>query len=616
MGNYGQLTGTSVAAPHVTGVAALIHALFPGSSYVSVRNRILVGGTPLAQPFVISGKQVSAHGALTCGNSSLLARMQPAGSALMLRPGIPIKLAVMHLNCAGANGAVNVTVASTGQTIELRDDGTGADAVAGDGMYSASWSGSDGTHVLNFPGGDSVTVTVDRDLQSNFPVRALEGSGGRYQPGPINYNLVAELQQPAFRVVIANAYAGDYLYAWRSDGTVSPGWPLHGSENFYPAAGELSTAIPGNEIAIIGSITPALRAIDAYMGTLPGWPQNGAFDFTRPPTLADLDGDGLDEIIFGQRDGALHVYRDNGTILAGWPAPGSVGGLERNTPAVADLDGDGSLDIVSVSSLDGSGNVGVYVNRASGALLSGFPVTVAGFPYTFPVIGDVDADGRPDIVVVGRAAGVATAVVIGVNGVVTRSIALSGTVTEGTAPALADLDNDGIPEIVVQTHSSLNVVRGTGATFPGWPVVWGSEFRAGNSAPVVGDIDGDQLPEIVVATQSGTSRTGLLRAYRRDGTAHPRFPKALPIGPGTVPAIADIDRDGRNEVIVTSGTNEGGLSYVPQDKLWVFDLGGGTHSVPLWSQFMRDARHTGAYPLAAVPPPPLLHLHRSAIRSA
>ena len=162
----------------------------------------------------------------------------------------------------------------------------------------------------------------------------------------------------------------------------------------------------------------------------------------------------------------------------------------------------------------------------------------------------------------------------------------------GTAPALADLDGDGTPEIVVQTESHLNVWKGGGSVLAGWPHFLGSFLWLGNSAPVVGDVDGDSQPDIVITTQTGGSSTmGQVRAFDRFGVSHPRFPKALPIGSGAVPAIADIDQDGRNEIVV-SGDYWSGISGV-YDAVWVFDLGGPAHGAVQWGQFMGGPRHQG-----------------------
>jgi hypothetical protein len=199
------------------------------------------------------------------------------------------------------------------------------------------------------------------------------------------------------------------------------------------------------------------------------------------------------------------------------------------------------------------------------------------------------------------------------NGVLKRSIPITGTLGYGTAPALADLDGDGITEIIVQTEETLNVVRGDGTDYPGWPVCVDYGFWSNNSAPVVGDVDGDNRPDIIIVTQVAGNNSSFLYVYGRNGVVHHRFPKNLPLGSGAVPAIADIDNDGRNEIIVTSDFWDGRPGYF--DKVWVYDLGGPKHGAVQWGQFMANAKHTGLYivPASPIPSPTYSTLHVTAI---
>jgi hypothetical protein len=65
---------------------------------------------------------------------------------------------------------------------------------------------------------------------------------------------------------------------------------------------------------------------------------------SNSPVVADLDGDGELEILVGSRDGRLTAYRLDGSVLPGWPRVFRE--IPLTTPAVADVDGDGDLDVV------------------------------------------------------------------------------------------------------------------------------------------------------------------------------------------------------------------------------------------------------------------------------
>ena len=183
-------------------------------------------------------------------------------------------------------------------------------------------------------------------------------------------------------------------------------------------------------------------------------------------------------------------------------------------------------------------------------------------------------------------------------------MAAAGTLFATPAIALADLDGDCIPEIILQTNGALNVWRGDGSTFPGWPVsVPGTMLF---TAPVVGDVDGDGLPDIVVVTSTGQNSMGQVWVFNRFGVRHPHFPKTVNIGHGGVPTIADLNQDGRNKIIITGDFWNGIPGYY--DKVWVYDLGGPPSGPIHWGQFMGGPKHQGAYvcPLGPSRPTPTL----------
>jgi hypothetical protein len=435
----------------------------------------------------------------------------------------------------------------------------------------------------------------DPDLEPGFPVRTFERSGS-YHGGPAIHTLVGNIDADPTLEILATALAPGPLYAWNADGSPQAGWPVQIMGAAYPALGQLSASSPGLEVFSAHYGDPLV----AYSGSgaiLPGWPRDVSNYVSTPPSLADVDGDGLDEVFLEEEDWALHAYRANGTVLQGWPVSGD-GGQERHTPAFGDLDGDGSLEIVTAS---GWTSPGVYLHayHRDGSEVAGFPILMNGAVDTFPVIGDVDGDGAPEIVVV-ASDGVR---VMAANGTVERTLAIVGGIAYGTAPALGDLDGDGVPEIVVQTEEALNVWKGNGSTFPGWPRTWTNSWL-GSSAPVIGDVDGDGLPDIAITKQvAGSSEQGEVRLYNRNGVLHSHFPKQLTIGSGGVPAIADVDLDGRNELVVL-GSAWSGFNGL-YDKVWLYDLHGSSYGGIEWGQFGGNARHTNHYgPLPPAPPPP------------
>ena len=96
-----------------------------------------------------------------------------------------------------------------------------------------------------------------------------------------------------------------------------------------------------------------------------------------------------------------------------------------------------------------------------------------------------------------------------------------------------------------------------------------------------------------IATWKSNCVDGSVYAYSASGSALSGFPKQVEIGSGGMPAIADVDRDGRNEIAIKGSPWDGYEG--PKPTLWLYDLGGSDHGRIEWGQFMHDAAHRGAY---------------------
>jgi hypothetical protein len=341
------------------------------------------------------------------------------------------------------------------------------------------------------------------------------------------------------------------------------------------------------------------------------WPPEGPLLAPKPPAVADLDGDGVPEVLVLTQDGGFHAVNADGTTK--WRRQFDFN--YAGPTAVADLDGDGSPEILSDERVfDRDGNELWSMSSTSSS-----PENNHTHAAALPV--DLDLDG--DLEVVGGAQAhdhegnrlwhwqIATG---GFNRLVVggeEADRIDPWVPHlaRTYPAAIQADGDPNPEIVLvseprfnwnahQTTPAMWVLEHTGHRKWGpMALAFPDPERSScllASFPAIGDVDGDGGAEIVLALgSSGVAhidppeppKTAVFVWHLEDlalcggsdpDACRPRWVREFRAGAtanyAPSPALFDFDGDGRNEIVTSTqheilvlGVPAGGASL---DVLW------------------------------------------------
>jgi hypothetical protein len=157
------------------------------------------------------------------------------------------------------------------------------------------------------------------------------------------------------------------------------------------------------DIVILTAGSPGqLYAIRANGSVRPGFPvavQTGGTSKTPSPALAKMNADDFVDIVVASTNGGIYVYDRNGAIVAPFNniRYSALGGsASESSPVVADIDGDGLNDIVM-----GDENGSLTAIGGTGQVLPGFPLTIENSVKGAPALCDCDGDGMGEIVVAG-----------------------------------------------------------------------------------------------------------------------------------------------------------------------------------------------------------------------
>lgn len=317
----------------------------------------------------------------------------------------------------------------------------------------------------------------------------------------------------------------------------------------------------------------------------------GTTHYATAAAIGDVDGDGWGEVVVGRfaNDHSRFVILEDAlsqhSIITTGPSDWGAG-VAVTDVAVGDIDGDGKMEI-GVTRKAGDHNR-FYVYRLVAGdlrlLFSGGSEWGAGNYATAIAFGDVDGDGRDEIIV-GRKANDAGRYYVfddELAPVPFRRLAIGGSGWGSghytTALATGDIDADGRSEIGITRNASSGQRYEVVSLTPGGLVQrhsGGHDWGSGNygTAIAFGNIDDDPADEILVGRAAGDHSRFFVIDDDRSGfalieTGGDRWgPDYHVVGVD----MADVDGDGRDEIIVARNAGENGRYYVFDDRLAGFN---------------------------------------------
>jgi len=317
---------------------------------------------------------------------------------------------------------------------------------------------------------------------------------------------------------------GELTVKWRNGGKYDAQWVANGTYSS-PVVVDINQ---DGKMEIIAA-SASIMCLDAATGKLL-WRVNTGSDITNPNKeisgsagrvwsdviVKDIDKDGKLEIIVGSQKGYVAVYDANGKFKPGWPQKPVEDTRECKSVEVADLDGNGTYEIIA--GFTGNFSQNVWVFEHNGKIRKGWPQLEAAYDgfknknnqdlkvrnstaYAYGIyhdsisVGDINNDGKPEIVVPSDTRSIC---VYNANGTLVKASSIFGGRTWGKIGVWENyeyekkVENEGWGFVNANSPDDIRVAG-----------------QLALSASEVVDVDGDGTNEVVVSAKMFDAPSGM-----------------------------------------------------------------------------------------------------------
>ncbi len=307
-------------------------------------------------------------------------------------------------------------------------------------------------------------------------------------------------------------------------------------------------------------------AVDRAGNTGPASAVAGAT--TTTPVTSDVNGDRRDDaVLFTQgADSDVFTALSSGTAFGARTKGHDFFSVDGEVPLTGDVNGDGRADVITFTR---GAAADVYVALSTG---TGFGPSAKWHDFfaadaEYPEVGDVNGDGRADIVTFTRGSTGDVYVALSTGSGFGPGVKWQDNFAYGTErPAVGDFDGDGRDDVVVFTggaQADAFVSLSNGAAFVQEAWLWHNNFAVGNEIAGAADVNGDGRDDVVTFTRGAANDVYVSlsdggRFVQNAWKWHDFFGLD-----GELPGLGDVNGDGRADILsFTRGT-------AAQSDVWV-----------------------------------------------